>query len=569
MNQIEMEMMFSKKMKDFIVLDSFINDTGSLMNLLYSRIDTWREGKFYGERKLFVKNLPDTELIVIELMLTILSKFGMKNLQIQGLAVELGSRLGFNGILDAAKVGSSIIGLCAEECDNFYDIDISSDGTTVTPNMQIDSDSRTKITRLGYLPPNLVPAIWKEDSNYGGWQWEKKSVILGSGNHHNEYQSIDTLNMLQQIPWTIDTDVLVQEENPNPTFNETEILGHYIGEKFYFTWRYDKRGRMYSSGYQINPQSNEYGKAILSPVNKEVCSDEGYNALIDYRNAMRADGKDMLADKAGRAIETADYDLPVNIFVELDATNSGHQIMACLSGCVKTGTLCNLTAEPKQDSYMHVLNKLEEKVGKLGLTRKQVKVAVMTAGYNSEAKPKEIFGKHVDAFWNVMRTECPGVMDVMDIVNNCWNPYALEHSWTMPDGHVVKVKVMEPTSIKVNLDELGSTFMLDYNKNQPSTNSRSLCPNVIHSVDAFVCREMVRLCNDAGFEVSCIHDCWQCHPNNVEKLKQFYREILNYITRTNLLNNICSQIIGKDAGIKINDEGLANKILLSNHALSY
>jgi hypothetical protein len=63
-------------------------------------------------------------------------------------------------------------------------------------------------------------------------------------------------------------------------------------------------------------------------------------------------------------------------------------------------------------------------------------------------------------------------------------------------------------------------------------------------------------------------DCWSCHPNHAEELKQVYREILAEIADSDLLNDICSQIIGKDAGISIDDEGLATEILNSEYALS-
>jgi len=40
------------------------------------------------------------------------------------------------------------------------------------------------------------------------------------------------------------------------------------------------------------------------------------------------------------------------------------------------------------------------------------------------------------------------------------------------------------------------------------------------------------------------------------------------IADSDLLNEICSQIIGRDAGISIDDEGLAGLILQSEYALS-
>ena len=63
-------------------------------------------------------------------------------------------------------------------------------------------------------------------------------------------------------------------------------------------------------------------------------------------------------------------------------------------------------------------------------------------------------------------------------------------------------------------------------------------------------------------------DCWKCHPNNANKLKKTYRRILAEIADSDMLNEICSKIIGRDAGISLEDEGLATEIMLSEYALS-
>ena len=131
----------------------------------------------------------------------------------------------------------------------------------------------------------------------------------------------------------------------------------------------------------------------------------------------------------------------------------------------------------------------------------------MTGWFGSKAIPREEFnGEQLDVFYKVMQDMTPGAEECMRSIANCWNPYALEHSWTLPDGHVCKVKVIKKTDIRITVPELdGRQFTLRYNKNQPSTNGVSILGNVIHSVDGYVCREMVRRCNKIGFEVSCIH----------------------------------------------------------------
>ena len=49
-----------------------------------------------------------------------------------------------------------------------------------------------------------------------------------------------------------------------------ELLPILEGNKFYFTWKFDSRGRMYSQGYHCNLQATEYKKAILNFSHEEL-----------------------------------------------------------------------------------------------------------------------------------------------------------------------------------------------------------------------------------------------------------------------------------------------------------
>ncbi len=526
MNQLEMELKFSKNFRDLIIIDDVISDCGSVMSELYLTIDTWREDDFYPMKQELVDRLPCTQDIVVELMLTMVSKHHEH--LIQGSAVELGSRLGYRDTIESAKIGSSILSICH---GTLFDIMLRPDGIWLQPLLSIDMELRRKLKELTYLPPNLVAPSWT--SNHGGWAWEKKSVILGKGNHHNETQALDVLNKLQSVAWTIDTEVLVSEQHHNQTHNEMEIVGHYVGEQMYFTHQFDKRGRIYSSGYQINPQADEYQKAILTPTTGEKCTEQGLSALkIDIANYMGMDKltwderissinfylnngvfgsiygddsawkKPMLGRKTLRAYESAMRGEVVNHFVELDATSSCFQIMACLSGCVTTGRTCNLVKTGKRENaYQHIHDAMGEVCNCEGI---ETKYPSMTFFYGSKAVPRAAFNdEQLEAFYEVIATVLPGCNAIMNLLANYWNSDVLYHKFTMPDGHVVKVNVMAKEKIRIKVGELNDrSFSLEYNKNQPSTNHVTIYSMVVHAVDAWVCRELVRRCD---FEMSTIH----------------------------------------------------------------
>jgi len=89
---------------------------------------------------------------------------------------------------------------------------------------------------------------------------------------------------LQSIKWELDPEILQLREKPNKTLDTPEksmqfdlmkttssrVYKEYTDIPFYFMWKFDKRGRMYSSGYHINFQSTDYKKALLSFVKQEV-----------------------------------------------------------------------------------------------------------------------------------------------------------------------------------------------------------------------------------------------------------------------------------------------------------
>ena len=524
MNQLQTELKYSKRMKSFIVLDSFIDDIPfGLFQQLTHAIDSFKDGSYYPQKQALVKRLPDTEHIAYELMIVVLSNY--RRCAIQGLSIQLGKMLDYDDMIEACKIGSSLLAVCHGK---LYDIELDDEGTFIVPKLCIDPESQRKCKALCYLPPvrDNAPA-WK--SNTGGWEWERKSVILGEGNHHELNQNLDVLNKVQEIAWCIDKDVLENEVNPNIEMDKSqfnEIVSDYIDEEFYFVWRYDKRGRMYSSGYDLNVQSNEYGKALLSPVNSEALTGPGVDAIaiaiaghagmdkltwderLKWFDSVEDDKiewkEPILGRKADKIFDTCGLGREVNYFMQLDATSSFAQIMSCLSGCVTSAKLCNLVDTGKRENLYATV---QEKVNSRLPVNKHVdniKKITMVHYYNSVAKPKEMLDdEQLEVFYDVLSGLLPGCEEVMEVINDAWNPNALEHSWKLPDGHVCVVPVVEPEEIRIEVEELeGRRFTLRYNKNQPSRNFRSLCPNAIHSIDAYINREMVKRCD---FELASIH----------------------------------------------------------------
>lgn len=290
------------------------------------------------------------------------------------------------------------------------------------------------------------------------------------------------------------------------------------------------------------------------------------NNLVTYMSEAE---EPLLFKKAVLAWKEAKQGNPIHHNMFMDATASGLQIMAVLSGCKDTARQVNLVhSSERKDSYSDVNQVMNDSLG-VEVPRKKMKKAVMTHYYNSKKTPAEVFEgdeNQLDVFYKVLEETFPGAEAVMNVINSAWNPEAMYHEWTLPDGHVSHVKVTEAVDAKVELNEYDNkTFTYRFYDNKPSERSTSLAPNVIHSLDAYVIREVVRR---ADFPVAHIHDALTSHPNHMPKVMDLYRDILAEMAEMNLLEDIISQITGSKVELCKYSDDLANDIRCSEYALS-
>lgn len=226
--------------------------------------------------------LIDPEREAISLLTYILKKVPIS--PIQEATSFIANKMGGDR-LSAIKNAADIIAVCrssklyrilkAENRDNPFD----SAGflPLIAPNQEV----RDLINNREYMLPMVcTPDEWSNNFD-GGWLTKKQSCIHGAINPNKHRQALDALNILQSHQFILDKYVLTLEEEPN---HELDTLDKYeqwrllkeaseraykeIGDTpFHFVWRFDKRGRMYSQGYQINLQSTKYKKALISLAN--------------------------------------------------------------------------------------------------------------------------------------------------------------------------------------------------------------------------------------------------------------------------------------------------------------
>ena len=314
-------------------------------------------------------------------------------------------------------------------------------------------------------------------------------------------------------------------------------------------------------------------------------------------------------------------DQPIGYPIGLDATASGLQLLSVLVCCPLSAALCNVLDTGRcVDAYTEVYQGAKQNgLINQNIDRKGCKQALMTHLYGSKAVPKEVFGEGSDlgVFYETLNQMLPGANELNHALLSLWNPEALAHEWTLPDGFDVRIKVM--SEVTTPFQFLGHTMEVKRKINAPKESSLSLGANIIHSLDGMVVREMVRRCsynwdqindvrtclmhtglvrtdrkkdlellrlldlwNFSGFlsariievidlenvghlstkaerqaveslirslsnkpfDLLTIHDCFRCHPNYGNDLRQQYINIMAEIADSNMLSMIAEQITG-------------------------
>lgn len=175
-------------------------------------------------------------------------------------------------------------------------IDIVGDTRYIQSNMELPDELVNRLTIMCVLPPMLVkPRTLRHNKSCGYLTINKDSLILGDKeNYHDECISLDVLNTLNSQALTLDLDICYkfQKEfksefdkdtdeylNQCKTYKRAKEQFEYFRDviqdkTIFFTHKVDKRGRIYSQGYQFNTQGSSYEKACLQLKVKEFVTGE-------------------------------------------------------------------------------------------------------------------------------------------------------------------------------------------------------------------------------------------------------------------------------------------------------
>lgn len=515
---------------------------------------------------------------------------------LQNVIVELGyNELGNTNFSDIVRAGVEQVEYLLSI--NFFRLE----EVGFTTYLIIDDDDKELPSR-DYIyqdfPKEVTPNYYishKLDENNNIVQSKRnlvKSTYLFSQSKQPK-SCLDILKKQNSIPFKIVPYALdFNRTNKSRTYDDNwqvetksmrEAVETHQDRTIYFGHYFDKRGRLYSDGYLLNYQGDEWQKSSLIPLVKlEKLTDEGKRQLnialaneygldkLTYSERLSAN-LDNLKPKKPILAKTIKEHLDkesISFCVSIDATASGYQILSILANCYETAKYTNLIDSSKcYDLYGKACEKildLTKSNKSVSDIRDIVKKSLMTRGYNSDKQIKVCQNELKKLKIDISLEELTDILDcsekiikVKTLINNCLIDTfsSLPDSeqiirWTMPDGFIVEFGNIRKKIFRYKGKMFSTTIKYDSLGWDKKLNWRALMPNLIHSIDAYICREMIRRCN---FQIVTIHDCFYSHPNHILDIRKTYIKILKEIQSMNILEYICKQI-NSDFKYQLDDE---------------
>lgn len=225
-----------------------------------------------------------------------------------------------------------------------------------------------------------------------------------------------------------------------------------------------------------------------------------------------------------KALEKVKEGKPIGYPISLDATASGIQILSCVLHDRKAASHCNvINTGNREDVYTSCYKKMCDKIGDTAkIEREQVKKAIMTSFYSSEAVPKAVFGEGLlyETFQQVMAEEMPYLWEANKVFIELWPSNKDVYSWVLPDNFHAIVKVLDKEKEVIHWLNEPKEIIRDVQK--PKKKGRSLSANCVHSYDAYIVREICRRCMYNPEKVSYINSLLYDYMGNLGSYKKRY-----------------------------------------------
>ena len=193
----------------------------------------------------------------------------------------------------------------------------------------------------------------------------------------------------------------------------------------------------------------------------------------------------------------------IDLFIHLDATSSGAQLIASWTLDITAAWQANLFSVENQEIdrenlYNWCYTNFKEFCASCGqplpdkLGYKQIKnEAIMPWFYGSDKAPKETFGKSHKALFDIfMAKNFPGLAYMHSIMIELWDKKKAVYSWHMPDGGFCECPTFITQNVEATFND--SDITVPCKVIGTKDNGRALGAHMAHATDAFILREVER-----------------------------------------------------------------------------
>jgi hypothetical protein len=302
--QEKIEKTFSKKfivqqaVDDLLTCESIVNK----LNRGIEYVNSWLNKDHDVEREL--RLLAVRELDIKELVMQVVACISLecqKPMKLVSIASLCARHLNMSDKVEAIHTMAEIIAVLGET--DLFDNKKTREGWIVISRVELDSEVTQYADNALYLPPLIIkPRKVRHNRDSGYITQRGESLILGFyENHHDDNICLDVINILNSNEYELDTDFINQYEmewsepefevGKHTHYEEEQItamskdyfenyfkeqsqffikLMKHHGNSLYITNKVDKRGRVYSQGFHINPQGDSYHKAMLNLKHREI-----------------------------------------------------------------------------------------------------------------------------------------------------------------------------------------------------------------------------------------------------------------------------------------------------------
>lgn len=302
--QEKIEKTFSKKfitaaaVDDLLTCEPIVNK----LNRGIEYVNSWLNKGHDIDREL--RLLAVRELDIKELVMQVVACISLecqKPMKLVSVASLCARHLGMSDKVEAIHTMAEIIAVLGET--DLFDNKKTREGWIVISRVELDSEVTQYADNALYLPPLIIkPRKVRSNRDSGYITQRGESLILGFyENHHDDNICLDVLNILNSNEYELDTDFIDNnvmewsepefEVGKHTHYEEEQItamskdyfenyfkeqskffvkLMTHHGNALYITNKVDKRGRIYSQGFHINPQGDSYHKAMLNLKHREI-----------------------------------------------------------------------------------------------------------------------------------------------------------------------------------------------------------------------------------------------------------------------------------------------------------